>query len=144
MSDLIRSALLTDTLTSLLLTVSSVSVLLIYIGLVGAYGKHLGELCGSHRLGKLWAWDYWLRERCAGPTQAPPCAAPWHVCLSPELWVFLADLAFYSLTLGFQVVPDGTQQSSVSLPSPVFTRRHSSAGASSPFSFYKALLYLLG
>lgn len=36
------------------------------------------------------------------------CDAPWLVCLSPDLWVFPADLAFYSLILGFQVDPDGT------------------------------------
>lgn len=78
LSELIRSALVIDTSISLLLTVSSVSVLLMHIGLVGAYGKHLEELCGSHLLGKLWPGITGSEKGVRGLTHAVACAAPWH------------------------------------------------------------------
>ena len=87
-----------------------------HIGLVGPYGKHLGELCGSHHKansGQTLGMGLLAQRGVLVSPMRQPVLPPWHVCLAPEPWVFPAALAVYSLTLGFQVVPDGAQQSSV-------------------------------
>lgn len=88
LSDLIGSALLIDIITSLVLAVSRVSILSMHI----AWWWVMGNILESFEV-----LTYWSNSGCGiigsgrgvpGLTFAPTGAAPWPVCLCPELWVF--------------------------------------------------------